>query len=138
MATKPPLHPVPEPAKKPIVVSWHHAGHATTGTYTLGYIVSIALTLIAYLLVVQHALPRAEILTCISVFAVLQFVAQLYFFLHLGEEVKPRYRLYMLLFMIVIVLIIVLGSVWIMNNLNYNMQMSPDQLKTYMHSNEGL
>jgi cytochrome o ubiquinol oxidase operon protein cyoD len=116
----------------------HEKHTATTGSYTLGFIISIALTLTAYTVVVQHNLSRGLIIACISLLAVLQFLTQLLFFLHLSDEAKPRYRLFMLLFMILVVCIIVFGSVWIMNNLNYHMQMSPQEIKTYMHANEGL
>jgi cytochrome o ubiquinol oxidase operon protein cyoD len=116
----------------------HTTAHATVGSYTLGFIVSIVLTLTAYAVVVQHTLSRSVAIGCISLLAVLQFLIQMLFFLHLSEEAKPRYRLYMLLFMVLTVGIIVFGSVWIMNNLNYHMTMSPQEVKTYMHANEGL
>ena len=37
------------------------------------------------------------------------------------------------------VLIVVIGSLWIMHNLNYNMMhMSPQEQLQYMHDNEGI
>ncbi len=111
---------------------------ATVGNYTLGFVISIALTLTAYFVVVQHHLSRGTIIGCISILAILQFFTQILFFLHLADEHKPRYRLLMLAFAVLVVCVIVFGSVWIMNNLNYHMQMTPDQMKAYMHSNEGL
>jgi cytochrome o ubiquinol oxidase operon protein cyoD len=116
----------------------HEQNHASVSSYTLGFITSIILTLVAYLAVVQHRLSRGGIIASISILAFLQFLTQMVFFLHIDEDSKPRYRVLMLLFMVLIVVIIVFGSVWIMNNLNYNMHMSPQEIKTYMHANEGL
>jgi hypothetical protein len=39
--------------------------------------------------------------------------------------------------MIIMVFILVAGSIWIMNNLNYHM-LQPNDLLKYMHQNEGL
>ena len=60
---------------------------------------------------------------------------RLYFFLHLGKETKPRWKLYVFGFMVSVVLIIVFGSIWIMNNLNY--RMTPAQINQYMNSQGG-
>lgn len=57
-----------------------------------------------------------------------QFVVQLVYFLHLGTEQKPRWKLLVFWFMIVVVLIVVVGSLWIMYNLNYNMIMPPENM----------
>lgn len=70
-----------------------------------------------------------------AILALAQFFAQLYYFLHLGRETKPRWKLLVLCFMILVVLIIVVGSIWIMYNLNY--RMSPQQMNTYMLNQNG-
>lgn len=53
--------------------------------------------------------------------ALLQFVVQSVYFLHLDYEIGPRWRLASFFSMISVLLIIVVGSLWIMYNLNYNM-----------------
>ena len=58
---------------------------------------------------------------------------QLVFFLHLDEESGPRYKLAAFGFMALILLIVVVGSLWIMQHLNYNMtHMSPQDKNDYM------
>ena len=104
-------------------------------TYVSGYILSIILTVAAYLLVTHPSLSTNVIVGLISTLAIVQFLVQLIFFLHIGVETKPRWKLFVLIFMIGIVLIIVVGSIWIMNNLNY--RMSPDQIKTYLNNQGG-
>jgi cytochrome o ubiquinol oxidase operon protein cyoD len=60
--------------------------------------------------------------------AVAQLLVQLVFFLHLGREPKPRQNLVVFLFMLLVIGILVIGSLWIMHNLNYHMTMTPKQM----------
>jgi len=105
--------------------------------YITGFILSIALTLLAYSLTVHHVVAGNAFILVIASLAMIQLAIQLLFFLHLSQESRPRWRLLVFGFMVMVVAILVYGSVWIMNNLNYNM-MTPSQLKTFMHQNEGL
>jgi cytochrome o ubiquinol oxidase operon protein cyoD len=62
---------------------------------------------------------------------------QVVFFLHIGRG--THWKATSFFFMLFVVAIVVVGSIWIMNNLNYNMMdMSPNEMKQYMHDNEGL
>lgn len=104
----------------------------TVARYVIGFILSLILTIAAYLVTLGN--KGASWLLMVLVFsAVLQMVVQLLFFLHLDEEQKPRYKLWSFIFMSGTLLIIIAGSVWIMRNMNYNMQhMSPEQKNEYM------
>ena len=104
------------------------------GSYITGYLLSIVLTVIAYLLVDHQSLSGNAIVAAIIALGVIQFIVQLYYFLHLGVNTKSRWRLFVLLFMLMVVIIIVAGSLWIMTNLNY--RMTPEQVNQYM-SNQG-
>ncbi len=64
--------------------------------------------------------------------AVAQLAIQLWTFLHLGIEQKPRWQRQSFLFAFAMAVVIVVGSIWIMTNLNYNMGMSPAQMEDYM------
>jgi cytochrome o ubiquinol oxidase operon protein cyoD len=57
-------------------------------------------------------------------------MVQLIFFLHIGEERGGRWKLLTFVFVLMTLGIIVVGSIWIMNNLNYNM--SPAQVMKYI------
>ena len=107
----------------------------TTRAYVTGFVLSIVLTLAAYTLVVGHVFPAAVITGCIIVLAVVQFLVQMLFFLHLGRETKPRWKLFVALYMVMVVLILVLGSLWIMNNLNSRMM--PAQMLQYVNGQNG-
>jgi len=110
-------------------------GEGTIKSYVTGFVLSIVLTLVAYTLVVHDALSRHLLVALVVGLALVQFVVQLLFFLHLGRETKPRWKLFVLLFMLLVVLILVFGSLWIMNNLNY--RMTPAQINTYMNNQGG-
>lgn len=99
----------------------HGSGHGSLSSYILGFIFSIVMTLIPYYVVVNHTFSNEIIYIVISLFAVLQLLVQLVFFLHLGSESKPRWNLTVFLFILLIVGILVVGSLWIMYNLDYNM-----------------
>lgn len=96
----------------------------TLQLYVLGFAWSVILTLGAYVAVVNQLLARRELILYIMVLALIQVWVQLYFFLHLGSEAKPRWNAWTFLFMSLILLVIVIGSLWIMHNLNYNMMPS--------------
>lgn len=101
--------------------------------YTIGFVLSLILTLLAFFSVQNQLFVGSLLLAILGLLAVIQAIVQLYYFLHLGEDAKPRVRLLTFSFMILILLIIVGGSLWIMHNLNYNMmQMTPTEKDLYM------
>lgn len=111
--------------------------------YTMGFALSLVLTFIAFGLVMvrleagQPILPDQLLVVLLGALALAQFIVQLVFFLHLGTESKPRWKLLVFWFMIIIVLIIVVGTIWIMDNLNYNMMQNPEASKQYIDKNQG-
>lgn len=99
-------------------------------SYVFGFVSSIGLTLVAYFLAVHRVFIGSSLILILMELAILQFVAQLFLFLHFGKEKSPRWRLLTVVLMLVFVLILVLGSIWIMASLNYNM--SPERIQQYM------
>lgn len=107
--------------------------------YTTGYVASLACTFGAYFVVTERLTPMQLIVPIIVALAVVQLVVQMVCFLHMGEEERPRWKLVSFGFMAVTLLIVVFGSLWIMNNLNYHMQMPPDHTdrSTQLQHNKG-
>ena len=98
-----------------------------TGSFkscVLGFILSLLLTLASFICVSERLLPQTGLLYVILTLAVIQTVVQLILFLHLGEETKPKWKLLTFFFMLSILIIVVLGSLWIMAELDYNMMPS--------------
>lgn len=122
--------------KHNIVLAQHDTERGTLRSYTTGFVLSVSLTLLAYLAAIRQTLSGRALMVWLLGLAVVQFVVQLFFFLHIGKETRPRWKLLVLFIMIVVVLIVVIGSIWIMYNLNY--RMTPQQMNTYMQSqNDG-
>lgn len=96
-----------------------------TAGYVIGFILSIALTLTAYAVVTSRAVMGVWLMITLAALALTQVVVQLIFFLHLGNEPKPRWKLAAFLSMLVVLVIIVGGSLWIMYHLDYNMMHMP-------------
>ncbi len=90
-------------------------------SYLVGFLLSIVLTLAAYFLVVEHFVSGWALDLSVACLAIAQALVQLILFLHLMRESKPRWNLMVFLFTVLIVFIVVFGSLWIMNNLNYNL-----------------
>lgn len=114
------------------IISQHQTERPTHSSYIAGFILSLLFTLGAYFLVVHHAFSAWTLVAWIVVFALAQFTVQLLLFLHLGSELRPRWRLLAFCFMAIVVAILVFGTLWIMHNLNYNM-MSPQAINTYLN-----
>ena len=102
-------------------------------SYTIGFILAIILTLVAYFAVVDQWATGGLLVALIMSLAAVQLAVQLIFFLHLGRQKESHWNVAVFLFMMLVLIIIVGGSLWIMNNLNYNMQMTPEQMNEYMH-----
>jgi len=96
-------------------------GHGSFKSYVLGFALSIALTIASYLLVVEDMLTGRVLVSAIVGLCLTQVLVQLVLFLHLGQEAKPSLNLLVFLFMVLVVLILVFGSLWIMYNLDYRM-----------------
>ncbi len=113
--------------------------HGTLASYTAGFVLSLILTLGAYLAVQKNTahpfISNSALLATIIVLAMVQLIIQLIFFLHLHIESGPRWNLAIFLSTISIIVIIVIGSLWIMNHLNYNM--TPEQINNYLIDQSG-
>lgn len=112
-------------------------------TYTIGYVLSLVLSLGAYFMVTNflkggHGQSNRGIIAAVMVFAFIQLLVQMVFFLHLGDETKPRWRLIVFSFMVSVVLILVVGTLWIMKNLDYSHEhASPKEIDKSIIEDEG-
>ncbi|MFD0824126.1 cytochrome o ubiquinol oxidase subunit IV [Neobacillus sp. M.A.Huq-85] len=99
-------------------MSVHGHEHEHTGSikaYVTGFILSIILTIIPLVLVLNHMMAKSALMFSILLAAVLQFVLQLFFFMHIRDGEGPKYNVMALILGIIFVATIVAGSVWIMS-----------------------
>jgi cytochrome o ubiquinol oxidase operon protein cyoD len=102
------------------------AQHSTLKSYLIGFGLSLVFTLAAYFLVSEHLLNGWALGASIGVLALLQAAVQLLYFLHLGKEGKPHWNTLVFVFMFLVLLIIILGSLWIMYSLDYRVMDTMD------------
>jgi cytochrome o ubiquinol oxidase subunit IV len=88
--------------------------HGSLKSYVTGFVLSLVLTIIPLVVVMNGLLERTATIIVLLGTAVLQFVVQLFYFMHLKEEGKPRWNLMVLILGLIIVLTVVAGSIWIM------------------------
>lgn len=110
--------------------------HGTMRSYVIGFILSLVFTFIPYYLVVNESFTSSLLLPVILGFGVLQMLIQVTFFLHLGRGPKPRWNLYFFVSTVGIILLVVGGSIVIIDNLHYNMSPS-DKIKKLVND-EGI
>jgi cytochrome o ubiquinol oxidase subunit IV len=92
--------------------------------YVTGFVFALVLTGIPFGLVAAGLLPRFTTLIVIAVFAVVQVVVHLRYFLHVDLESTPRENLLVLAFAAVLIFLMVGGTLWIMFDLNARMMVS--------------
>lgn len=93
--------------------------HGSRKSYTIGFLLAIALTVVPFGLVMTHASIGTPLL--IVIFAMAQIVVHIVYFLHVDRSEGQRWNLLALLFTGIVVCIILGGSIWIMHNLYVNM-----------------
>lgn len=103
----------------------HHddAGyHATVKGYVVGFLLSAVLTAIPFWLVMGRVLPSPRVTAlAIVVFAAVQMVVHMVYFLHMNAKAEGGWSLLALVFTSGLVVIMLAGSVWVMYHLNSNM-----------------
>ncbi|MGV2964103.1 cytochrome o ubiquinol oxidase subunit IV [Paenibacillus sp. AGC30] len=93
-----------------------HEQHGSLKSYVIGFILSVVLTIIPLVVVLNDMMERTGTLIVVLGMAALQFVVQLFFFMHIRETEKPRWNVMALIFGLLIMMTIVIGSIWIMLN----------------------
>ena len=94
---------------------------ATVGGYVRGLLLALGLTVASFLLVMRHAVDGLTLVWALAGLALMQLVVHLVCFLHLGRSSNQRWNRVALIFAGIFVVLVVGGSVWIMQHLNHNM-----------------
>ncbi len=110
--------------------------HSTFWSYVTGFSLSFLFTAIPYYLVVSKTVSGDSLLVTILGFALLQMVVQIFFFLHLGSGPKPLYNIAFFIATLGIILIVVVGSLFIMSHLHH--YMTPTDVTTKLAEDEGI
>jgi len=95
----------------------------TFQSYLLGFAACLILTLAAYFVASGHLFSKMNLDLAIAAITALQGCLFLFVYLELGQERKPRWNMTVFLFMIGVAALILVGSIWIMYHLNYNLML---------------
>ncbi|WP_033927057.1 cytochrome o ubiquinol oxidase subunit IV [Sphingomonas sp. 35-24ZXX] len=95
--------------------------HASYRDYATGFVLSVILTAIPFALVMTGALSPAMTAVTILLFAVVQIVVHMVYFLHMTPKAEGGWSITSLIFTIIVVGIMLSGSLWVMSHLNSNM-----------------
>ncbi|MBO9689998.1 MAG: cytochrome o ubiquinol oxidase subunit IV [Mitsuaria chitosanitabida] len=96
--------------------------HATVKGYLIGFILSVVLTAIPFWLVMAKIIPSSSTTGIVLlVFAAVQIVVHMVYFLHMNSKVEGGWSMLSLIFTIAVVVIMLAGSIWVMFHLNSNM-----------------
>ncbi|MEQ3660282.1 MAG: cytochrome o ubiquinol oxidase subunit IV [Glaciecola sp.] len=85
--------------------------------YLVGFTLALLLTLVPFAAVVFGHFEYATALSIIGICAVVQLVVQLRFFLHIDLSRQKREDLLLILFSLLLLGIMSIGTIWIMGNL---------------------
>jgi cytochrome o ubiquinol oxidase operon protein cyoD len=112
----------------------HHDGasHGTMQSYMIGFVLSIILTAIPFWLVMGDVITDKTVTTLVIVaFAAVQIVVHMVYFLHMNTKSEGGWTFMSMVFTLIVVMIALVGSLWVMYNMNVNMMptMTMDQLR---------
>jgi cytochrome o ubiquinol oxidase operon protein cyoD len=97
------------------------AGRGNFRAYTVGFVLAIILTAIAFGLVMSGTQPRWLVLTGIFSAGITQILIHFHYFLHLDTSSSARWNILALILTILIVALFVGGTLWIMYHLKYRL-----------------
>jgi cytochrome o ubiquinol oxidase operon protein cyoD len=111
----------------------HHeeGSHGSFKSYVTGFILSVILTAIPFWLVMADVLSnKTAVVLAIMGLGVVQIFVHMIYFLHMNSKSEGGWTFMALLFTIVIVMITLVGSLWVMYNLNLHMMpMTMEQMQ---------
>ena len=98
------------------------AAHGSLKGYLIGFVLSVILTAIPFWLVMSGAIDNKQATAVIiMVFAAVQIVVHMVFFLHMNTASEGGWSMLALIFTLILVGIVLTGSLWVMYHLNANM-----------------
>jgi cytochrome o ubiquinol oxidase operon protein cyoD len=102
-------------------------GDISLSGYLIGFGLSVVLTAIPFWLVMSGVLGDKQVTALvIMLFAAVQIVVHMIFFLHMNASSEGGWTMMALIFTVVMVVIAMTGSLWVMHHLSVNMMPAHD------------
>lgn len=105
------------------------SGHGAIKIYVLGLLLAVGLTVASFLVAGTDLVWGPGIPAALLALAVAQIGVHLVFFLHITSGPENTNNTLALAFGVLIVLLVVVGSVWIMGHLNHNMMPMDEMIR---------
>lgn len=100
----------------------HEAPHGTFESYVIGFVLSVILTAIPFILVMARPIDSAAYTAAfVLICALAQILVHMIFFLHMTPKAEGGWILLSTAFTIIFVVVTLAGSLWIVFHLNRNM-----------------
>ncbi len=96
-------------------------GHGSVGSYLVGFVLAVVLTAASFWVVLHGGFSRETALLGLAGLAVVQIVVHLVFFLHMNTSSSQRWNVTAFSYTVLTVLILVVGTMWVMHNVGMNM-----------------
>jgi cytochrome o ubiquinol oxidase operon protein cyoD len=98
-----------------------HGSRGSWPTYAVGFVLAAGLTIASFALARSHLLTPASLVAALVVLAIAQMIVHLIFFLHITTAPAQKTNILALLLTLLIIALVVIGSLWIMAQLNTHM-----------------
>ena len=95
--------------------------HGSVKSYVTGLVLSLILTIIPFGVVMSGTLSVLTTVIVVAVTAVLQILVQLVMFMHMNTKADEGWNVMSFVFTLTILVLVVGGSLWIMQHLHLNM-----------------
>ena len=120
------------PGDRPILPGMEEEASSGLIIYTIGLVLAVVLTATSFWVANTSLLWPPGVPLGLVVLAIAQMGVHLVFFLHITSGPDNTNNVLALAFGVLIVLLVVVGSLWIMFNLNDNMMPSPELMNLHM------
>lgn len=96
--------------------------HGTRKSYVTGFVLSAILTAIPFGVVMAGGFASAQFTGFfVLIFAIVQIIVQMIYFLHMSPRSEGGWTVISLVFTIIVLVIAVVGTMWVMYNMDANM-----------------
>lgn len=107
-----------------------HSAHGSYKSYITGFVLSVILTVVPFWIVLGDVqINLAWALTIIFGLGAVQIMVHVYYFLHVTVQAEEGWQAMSLLFTGVLLVIVLVGSIWVMTHLHENMMPAHDQIE---------
>ncbi|SET30522.1 cytochrome o ubiquinol oxidase subunit IV [Thorsellia anophelis] len=99
--------------------------HGTMKSYVIGFVLAVILTAIPFYVVMNMPnMVSSTKITIVAVCAAIQMVVHIMYFLHINTSKEQRWNFISMIYTIIVIGIIVVGSIWVLFGQHENMMLS--------------